>query len=359
MHAYFPSTCATRAFEMRKYLVDTAIEHNIGAAGLYRFHSFGFRGHRSLEDAYWAGKAWSTYMPGTDDAHISLHMPSTWNMGSIMALAHKVTQQYDNEEDCFVRAVDVASKTDRNIVALVIDTYNADNVIENMVVNVTERASHHGVHVVWRPDSGDLFGQAATIISKLKGAGLENGSVIIGEGMSFENAKQMDAAFIKEGIDISKISYGIGSGYYKDMERDTLGWAMKTAYSNNKNRMKLVESCELKQSIPGEVELLRRDSDGAVVAAYKEENLSFKGYTKIYQTIYELNSMLCQYFKTQENPDVVFDLSMSTQLKKDIIELSEMIQEEIISFKEKYSKKNATPAKQNPKITTVEKLEDF
>ena len=51
LHTSFPSACATRAYEMRKYLDDNHLPK-------HRLHSFGFRGHRSPQDAYWATTAW-------------------------------------------------------------------------------------------------------------------------------------------------------------------------------------------------------------------------------------------------------------------------------------------------------------
>jgi len=344
MHAYFASACATRAFKMRNYI--NLLFGNKSETAKWRFHSFGFRGHKSLEDAYWAGMAWSMFLPGTDDAHISLHLKNTTQIGSILALAHKVTQQYDNETNCFVNAVDIASKTKRNIVALVIDTYNADNVIQNMVEPVTKYAKNLGVHCVWRPDSGDLFQQTRDILFILEQAGLDNGSVIIGEGMSFDEAKKMDERLFASGCNISKVSYGIGAGFYKDIERDTLGWAMKTAFSNKKNRMKLVESCELKQSIPGEIVLLRHRQTGQVVVAYKEDSyLNDGSYVNIFDRIYSSNSpstTVSPYFAPQENIPEIRDRAYATEASGRLpLVLSEMIKEEIKSFKIKYSAKQS------------------
>ena len=63
MHAWFPSACATEAFYMRKYLDSKKLSAN-------RFHSFGFRGHRSLEDTYWAGTAWNLVPIESDSTRI-------------------------------------------------------------------------------------------------------------------------------------------------------------------------------------------------------------------------------------------------------------------------------------------------
>jgi nicotinamide phosphoribosyltransferase len=254
----------TRAFEMRKYLENKRDEFGYDDSFLWRFHSFGFRGHKSLEDAYWAGTAWNLFLQGTDDFHIANHMP-VGVMGSISALAHKVTQQYDNEYDCFTHTIDATAEAGQNIVAMVIDTYDAWNVINNWVVPLSNYAKEKGVHVVWRPDSGDIFEQAVAIHRIAKENGLTNCTVIIGEGMSFEEAKKFDEKLLEYGVPLNFVNYGIGAGFYKDIERDTLGWAMKTAYSNGEPRMKIVKSNPFKQSIPNMVYLMYNEAGEMVV----------------------------------------------------------------------------------------------
>jgi len=54
------------------------------------------------------------------------------------------------------------------------------------------------------------------------------------------------------------LTWGIGAGFYNDLERDTLGWSMKTCFSNKKDRMKYTDS-SIKRSIPGKVTLQRKD----------------------------------------------------------------------------------------------------
>ena len=56
--------------------------------------------------------------------------------------------------------------------------------------------------------------------------------------MSLTEARKADAFFSKNNVPLPFVSYGIGAGFYKHIERDTLGWAMKTAFSNGAPRMK-------------------------------------------------------------------------------------------------------------------------
>jgi nicotinic acid phosphoribosyltransferase len=82
---------------MRKYLEEKK--------KLSRFHSFGFRGHRSMEDAYWAARAWSLFLQSSDDFHVSTDLP----VESIPALAHKVVMNWDDELQCHLEAVRVSN----------------------------------------------------------------------------------------------------------------------------------------------------------------------------------------------------------------------------------------------------------
>lgn len=325
---YFPSACLTRVYDMRKYLEDKGLPLN-------RFHSFGLRGHKSLEDAYWAGTAWSMMLPGTDDFHIRQHLPEGINMGSISALAHKVTQQYDDEYACFINAIDKASENGTNIVALVIDTYSAKNVIKNWVIKLAKYAKEKGVFIVFRPDSGDLFEQVAEIHSLLKAYGLlNNAAVIAGEGMSLEKIIKFDIQLEEYGIPLAFVSYGIGAGFYKDIERDTHGQAMKTAFSNGAPRMKLVGGDEFKMSIPNVVHLIH-DINGNLVVMDGESTL----VRSVYEVIYNCDEKELYCHKPNERDFTkTVDRVFRQNTGQEKIILSDETKALIETFKEKYGK---------------------
>lgn len=249
LHSYFPTGCATEAFWIRKYLDDNNYDLN-------RVHSFGFRGHHGLEDAYWAGTAWNMFLKGTDDFHTAMHTPNAI-IGSIPATAHKSIQPFDVEMDAYTRAIDMAVTYDQKMVALVIDTYDPWKVIEHDLYKILSYAKERGVYVVFRPDSGNLLEQALAINRNYKN--FDNWSMIIGEGMSRLKIIEFDKKLIAYGYDPKKMAFGIGAGFYKHIERDTYGHAMKTAYSNGAPRMKIAKANPFKQSIPDQVNLIMVD----------------------------------------------------------------------------------------------------
>ncbi|MFY9868288.1 MAG: hypothetical protein WAK17_01070, partial [Candidatus Nitrosopolaris sp.] len=143
---------------------------------------------------------------------------------------------------------------------------------------------------IYRPDSGDCLAQAHSIASKLNG---RNFGIIIGDSVTFDSAKKFDEAWEKLGHSCDLLTWGIGAGFYKDLERDTLGWSMKTCFSNKKDRMKYTDT-PIKRSIPGKVTLQRKDgrlvaypqtqtqnNDSDYVVLNKATPLTFKEITEI------------------------------------------------------------------------------
>lgn len=256
LHSYFPSGCATEALRIRKYLEKNNLPNN-------RVHSFGYRGHRSQEDAYWAGTAWNLFLSGTDDAHTKKH--TTANVKSIMASAHKVIQQFDDELEAYYYQIDAAKKQGTNIVAFPIDTHDPERFIFKYAVKVMNYALKHNVHVVLRPDSGNVVKQAIDIYNITKCYDFKNVNVIIGEGMSYNKMIKYDKMLKNANVPLGFVYYGIGAGFYNHIDRDYLGWAMKASYSNGKNRMKTVKSNPYKQSIPGFVNIVRNENGDLVV----------------------------------------------------------------------------------------------
>lgn len=256
MHAYFPSSCATEAFLMRKYLQEKGLS-------AWRIHSFGWRAQRSIEDAAWASLAWHLSLPGSDDVIAYNWLPPKFQAGSIPASAHKVVQQFNVELQAYYHQIDAMVEDGENTFSMVIDTFSADGFIEKHLLPVAAYAVSRGVKVVFRPDSGDTLDQTRRIWSKLyanyNDVAMNNHfAVIIGDGMDFAKIKVFDQQLERWGIPLKFVNYGMGSGYFSRFHRDELGWAMKTAYSNGKDRMKFARG---KTSIPGAVNLVEKDGE--------------------------------------------------------------------------------------------------
>ncbi len=358
----FPSGCATRAFHMRQYLNKKRAEQftDLGDATslfMWRFHSFGYRGHNSEEGAFWGGTAWNLYLHGTDDFHASWYCEGNM-MGSIRATAHKVTQQFNGltKEQAYIQygimkrfkgdvvamyhAIDKAA-TDpnpvRRVVALVIDTYHAYEVINNHIIDLANYAKNKGVHIVFRPDSGDVLEQGIMIYWKLKDAGLDGvGHIIIGEGMSFEKAQEYDERLERVGIPLMAFFYGIGAGFYKDIDRDWVGAALKTAYSNGADRMKLVLTAPEKSSIPGAVQLVNIDG---ILTIVPEEVAVAQGMKSEYRTLY--NSDANQVILYTQSWQQIYSIANAQTGEQGDIAISPEILDKIEQFKQMLDQEDA------------------
>jgi nicotinic acid phosphoribosyltransferase len=331
LHCQFPSGCATKAFHMRRYLEQNNLNR-------YKFHSFASRSYNSMEDSYWGSSAWNLFLFGTDDCMSFIHTNAP--VTSIAALAHKVVQQFDNELECYIHAIDVMKEG--KALSMVIDTYDPYRFIEKYQQILVDRAIYRNVALVFRPDSGKVFDQAVSIMNNLNYLkemidmnSYNKFNIIIGEGMTPEKCIEYDKGFKKLGFDVNKFFYGIGGGFHRDVDRDYTGIAEKTAYSNGKPRMK-TSADAMKISLPGMVQLELINNN--VVCSPKEfmyveqksRTPSDTGTNKnMYQTVYlnnefGINSLFIETWDDIYNR--VNQLDFTAPLQEEIIYSPEMTQ---------------------------------
>lgn len=337
LHSSSSCGTATEAFHMRQYLEDLKKEKGYDDSFLLRIHSFGFRGYQGgLESAYWGGTSWNLFLYGTDDFHTIMHTPNA-KIGSISALAHKVTQQYDFEYEGYIHAIDETAEVGEKIIALVIDTYDANRFIAEYLVPLARYASNLGVHLVIRPDSGDVKQQVLDIYEQTQKHVLNNVTALIGENMSRVNVVLYDKFFEENNVPLTFVNYGIGAGFYNHITRDTLGFAMKTAYSNGKPRMKFSMEA-LKRSIPSEVEVLLED-DGTLKIETRSKLTPEEVILKsCYRIVYFFDKDLKHPYLKVENWDTTQCRALENlnkELQKEIV-LSENIKELVKEFEKTY-----------------------
>jgi len=192
--------------------------------------------------------------------------------------------------------------------------------------DVLEHAEKNNINVVLRPDSGDLLGQTIVIYGMVKLWDFKNVSMIIGEGMSLENVKKFDKELKFKGIPLEFMNYGVGSGYYNDLVRDYLGFAMKTSYSNGKDRMKLTKSNPFKRSIPGCVNIV--SDNGILTVDYTQKGL--------YKIVYEMDERSSRpRVNKQSWDDIKLYCSGINPEQKEIV-LSYAVKANIKKFEERY-----------------------
>lgn len=323
----FSSGCLTRAYKIWQYIKDRGLPEN-------RSHSFAYRSYDNDESAKWGGTAWAIFLKGSDDFDVLRYVPNA-GIKSIIASAHKVEQQFNNEMDGYIQAVDSTVEVGERIFSMMIDTYDASKFIETYMKELLNYAKNKGVHVVLRPDSGDVLQQAITIYKKaVVDLGFNNVNVIIGEGMSHQKVIDYDKELINNGVPLGFVFYGIGGGYHADITRDhPSGASMKTSYSNGEPRMKIVKGYPFKESIPDIVSIIANSNAELVV-----DNTDIGG---LYMDAYNFDSTMNEPKTTIQSWDDVnervWEQINNGYVKQEKILLSNGLQTSINEFKARYT----------------------
>ena len=317
-----------------------------------RFHSFGFRAMGSEDRVIQAGYAWSMFNHSSDDFHISRYITENrvgLDVTTIPTSAHKVVQNWDDEMECMKHAIDNAANVyvgagtvfNKPVISIPIDTYSSENFIKNYVVRLKKYADHKDVGLVFRPDSGDVIHYGVQVMRALASHHIANNvSIIIGDSVTFESAKEGDKIFQKEGIGLDRIVWGIGAGYYKDFSRDYLGWAMKTAYSNHDQRMKFSDT-PIKQSIPGKVEIASISPDHLKLTTCSDYDKTPAGYWSVYFHKKDIETPVMNIYGINMIRKIALD-DMEAMYKRKLI-LDDEILETIERCRKKYLPDNSIP----------------
>lgn len=347
LKGHYPIGAMTEVFQFYKYLVKS-FELECKMRGImseedklnhwnfykYRFHSFAFRSFNSKTDAVIVGTAWGMLMYGTDDLQILQLLPFADDLGSISATAHKTMQQFDDELNGFKKAIqeqaNLADKNDRlgRVVALVIDTYNPDRVINEYLPVLAAYAAQRSMHIVLRPDSGAVINQAIAIWNMVQRLGkITNVSVIIGEGMSLEQAKKYDEILVANDVPLGFVFYGIGGGIHKHINRDFINFSMKTSFSNGESRCKF-SADPIKASIAGKIDIFRNEKDDLVVDL--EENVGFGEFVILYEFEEGYKKPYIKVFSIEDNYRLIrfeVDIQMNREPQQDIIKSQSVLDE--------------------------------
>lgn len=286
LHAYFPSTCLTNMYinyyEHRNYI-----------------HNFGFRGARSLEDAFWSDLAWSLLCGSSDSIHIwnALDNPEKVKITTIPALAHKVVQQYrvdidnhhnqntnnernidhynhylteeittnnaddhkfeNSEMTCHLNAIKSAKKNKSKSISLLIDTNSIDRYINRIMPQIIEMGEKLDVLPIFRLDSGNMIEDIKKIF---KLYGKRKYKLLLGDSIGSDYINKINSnefGEIPPELE-KKLVFGIGGKFYEEISRETLGWSMKLALFNNIPTMKFASG---KLSYPGLLKITENEKE--------------------------------------------------------------------------------------------------
>lgn len=269
-----------------------------------RLHDFGYRGVSSEESAVLGGMAHLVNFEGTDTMSAAFYAQKYYNGGkpvatSIPATEHSVMMSWKTESDAIGNMVEVFGKS---IFACVMDTYDYDNAINNVVKEHVAELKRKGGLIVLRPDSGDPVRQVLAALEAAeknfgavvnqKGYKVITGAAVIqGDGMDLYMIRDLYDAVLAAGYSAQNVAVGMGGGLLQKVNRDTLSFATKLSYieypdGTSRDVMKMPTTDKSKYSFPGE--LVVRNIGGVRCADSKDlEWEDGKSELNQFETVYD------------------------------------------------------------------------
>ena len=249
---WYPSTVASLSYACKK-IIRAALEKSADSlAGLpFKLHDFGSRGASSLETAALGGLAHIVNFAGTDTLS-SLVAASRWygmtkadQMAafSIPAAEHSTITSWgrDGEVDAYRNMLKQFGGQGK-IVAVVSDSYDLWQAIDKLWGDVLKQeVQNTGGTLVIRPDSGDpvkVVREALIRLSERFGYSVNQKGykvlpdyvrLIQGDGINPVSLQHILDAIMQAGFSADNVAFGMGGGLLQQVDRDTLGWAMKAS----------------------------------------------------------------------------------------------------------------------------------
>lgn len=245
-------------------------------AGLM-LHNFGCRAGMVPQESEWLAADALYIFSGTDTFSGAYQAwknsdEQTGIASSVLALAHRNVQGYDNEEDCHRKLNAVSESGD--IDSHVADCYSYFDTVEQVLMPIAMEniEAGNGKIVVGRPDSGDPSEQVLWLCKLAHKHGLSTVETILkkewrfatgmkfieGDGMTWQKMKEINEELIEYGFPpFSWGLYGVGGGLRK-ISRDDLSakYALCAIGKELQPVCKFSETLE-KTTLPGPFKVLR------------------------------------------------------------------------------------------------------
>lgn len=228
-----------------------------------------------MEQSVLGGTAHLLNFAGTDTMSAAYYAQFELNGGkpvgeSIPATEHSVMTSWPSEKDAISNMI---SHFGKGLFACVLDSYDYTNCLNNILPLVKEEKEKAGGHFVMRPDSGnptDVVLEGLRAGEKVFGVDvnkkgfkvLRNASVIQGDGIDYNNIRNILASVMEAGYSAASATFGMGGGLLQKVNRDTMGFATKLSfieYTDGKARdvMKYPKTDSEKVSLPGILKVIR------------------------------------------------------------------------------------------------------
>lgn len=309
MWVWYSSAVCTRSMNIKKGItpVFKATSDNPEFGLPFAVNDFGLRGATFFQGAIMGGMAHLVHFMGSDNMPASRHIKYFYDVKgrakSVWATEHSVETSYGpgRGEYDYVKA-QLSVHTDL-IKSIVIDAYDADNFMQNVVGSdeIKELVKAHEGRIVWRPDTGNPLSNVtkySDILGAIFGFDINrkqykvlkhNTGIIQGDGMNENTIPELFREYVKTGWSADNIVTGSGGGLLEEgLTRDTQRWAVKLSYMEKEgipiDVMKSPKTDHTKDSKPG---MLKLHSAGTTISSAHEAKEMFRAYTDMMRVVYE------------------------------------------------------------------------
>lgn len=247
---WYPSTVASLSYYC-KQIIKAGLEKSADNLDSlpFKLHDFGARGVSSLESAGLGGLAHLVNFLGTDTVSALVAGSRWYGMNdtmagfSIPAAEHSTMTAWGREfeADAYANMLKQFGGQGQTV-AVVSDSYDLWKAIDNIWGNeLKSQIETMGGTLVIRPDSGDPIKVVREALQRLAvkfGTTINSKGykvlpnyirLIQGDGINPSSIGKIIDAVLDAGFSLDNISFGMGGGLLQQVNRDTLGWAMKTS----------------------------------------------------------------------------------------------------------------------------------
>lgn len=336
MWTWYSSAVATRTFNIKKNIYPS-FEKSCDSVFLdYAVNDFGLRGGMFKEATSIGGAAHLINFNGTDNLPaielINDYYGGRYYGGSVWATEHSVATVWGiNKEPEYIKAQ--LSRSDPSAtISIVIDSYNADNFIKNVVgsTGIKNIITSRSGRTVLRPDSnvplnnvirysdmlGDIFGYHLN--NKDYKVLNHNVGIIQGDGMTEESIPELYKEYTKLGWSADNVVTGSGGGLLVEgLTRDTDRWAVKVSYVEKDgqpiNVSKTPQSDLTKSSKPGKLKLYEYKDHFHTLSSNSVDKALFSSYVDSLKLVYKNGETFnFQFFdKIRERASLYFKKEIS------------------------------------------------
>jgi len=310
LRVWYPTTVATHSHATRR-LIGDALERTGDPAGLpFKLHDFGARGVSSLESALLGGMAHLVNFQGTDTMTALLGARAYYGEPmagfSIPAAEHSTITAWgrEGEADAYRNMLRQFGKPGA-LLAVVSDSYDLDAAVTRLWGGeLRDAVIASGAVVVIRPDSGDPTTVVRRTVQSLDAAFgsdvnakgfkvLRHVRVIQGDGITRASIASILAALEEAGYSADNIAFGQGGALLQQVNRDTLGFAMKASAVQVDGAWRDVFKAPVtdpaKRSKAGRLTLVQQDGQYATVRLDGDVD---SGATEVLRTVWENGRLL-------------------------------------------------------------------